>query len=105
MSPADRIAAAVPLATELRELVLREADRGLGAAWNNRLVQLLDILRTDDDPAEVLTYAALTFDKLYQGPRNFGEFMIYRPDQPAQIAANEHRLRLTGELRDLLHGA
>jgi hypothetical protein len=105
VTAADRIAAAVPLAAELRDLVLREAERGLGAAWNGRLVQLLDILGTDDDPDEVLTYAALTFDQLYRGPRNFGEFMIYRPDQQEQIAANEHRIRLTGELRDLLHGA
>ena len=102
--PRQRIAAAVPIAAELRDLVLREADPGFRLGWYDRLRRLLDILETDDDPDEVLKYAALTFDQLYSGGRNFADFIIYRADPQERVAANERLAGLTGELRRLLHG-
>jgi hypothetical protein len=63
-----------------------------------------DILETDDDPDEVLKYAALTFDQLYSGGRNFADLIIYRADPQERVAANERLAGLTGELRQLLHG-
>ncbi|BFU44265.1 hypothetical protein [Krasilnikovia sp. MM14-A1004] len=105
MTPTDpRIAAAVQAASQLRELVLREAPRGFRFAWADRLRQMLDILATDDDPAEVLTYAALTLDRMYAGGRNFADFSIYRADRAEMLAENEKLTALITELRRLLHG-
>ncbi|GAA2502236.1 hypothetical protein [Winogradskya humida] len=103
LEPRERIAVAVPIAIELRELVLREAERGFRMAWYDRLRQVVDILETDDDPAEVLKYAGLAFDQLYSGGRNFGDFIIVRPDAERTAAENKRVRRLTGELRELLH--
>ncbi|WP_212996833.1 hypothetical protein [Winogradskya consettensis] len=89
----------MPIAIELRELVLREAERGFRMAWYDRLRQVVDILETDDDPAEVLKYAGLAFDRI----SDFADFIIVRPDAEQTVAENERVRRLTGGLRELLH--
>ncbi|GAB1690816.1 hypothetical protein [Krasilnikovia sp. M28-CT-15] len=101
--PHETIAAATRAAAQLRELVLREAPRGVRLAWAEQLRQVVDILTTDDDPAEVLKYAMLTFDRLYSGGRNFSDFHVERPDRAAMVAENEQLAALTGELHGLLH--
>jgi hypothetical protein len=101
---ARRIAEATRIASELRDLVLAEAERGFRLAWYDQLRRIVDILTTDDDPAEVLKYAALSYDRLVSGPRNFGDFIISRTDPDELAARNRERVRMTDELGRLLHG-
>lgn len=103
LDPRQRIAAATEIATQLRDLVLKEAERGFRLAWYDKLRKMIDILGTDDDPAEVLKYASLTYDQLYAGGRSFGDFIISRTDPQELVEENRKLARLTGELGKLLH--
>ncbi|MFI7602177.1 hypothetical protein [Actinoplanes sp. NPDC049681] len=103
--PRERITVAERIAARLRDLVHREAPRGVRLAWSEQFRRLLDILGADDEPDEILKYAALAFDQLYSGGRNFADFVIQRPDRRELVAENERLAALAEELKRLLHGS
>ncbi|GAA1823790.1 hypothetical protein [Planosporangium flavigriseum] len=93
----SRVENARRLAAALATLVGGEGREG--AVWYRRLRDIETVLGDIGRPArDLLRDAAEMLDSLYEGPRNFSDFHIYRDDPAARFDANEELSTLVSEL-------
>jgi hypothetical protein len=97
----SRVLAARGLVAELADIVERGGYEG--AVWYRKLQDIATVLGETDRPAQdLLRDAAEMLDAMYEGPRNFSDFHIYRDDPVSRVAANENLAALVGELTTML---
>lgn len=84
----SRRAAAAAAAGRLAETIKLEGDPS-AYAWYLKLLDIRDVLDSPASDEEALGEAAVMFDALYEGPRNFSDFNIWREDVAARVRENK----------------
>jgi hypothetical protein len=83
----SRRATAVAAAGRLAEAV--KLGGPSAQVWYRKLLDIRDVLGSPVSDEEALGEAVVMFGALYEGPRNFSDFYIWREDEAARIRENK----------------
>lgn len=89
------------------ELMKIVSSVGYGAeVWYRDLSDIRDVIADPERSDEIaLSDASEMFDSLYDGPRNFSDFYIWRDEEAERSAANQRLEAVVSDLKRILSGA